>query len=446
MAVPSSGVLSLLAIYNELAENDYSSGTSRTNVSLEELSDGTVATINTNNDADDRPDGSAPHAMSEFYDYDHDVGGVQPPTSISHFASSTTSTTIKFTEPTDGTRVFYTQGAQASFTIFENQTLKIDGATNITTDENGTVFTKTISNNNSSDQIFNPTIAQYQNISLGANDFLDIKLRGRNGASGDFSSTVTHRAYTAPGVPTSLSSSFSQIVAGVNGSGSQGSLNREFHWAAPNGGASSYNIIYGSSTDETHANNNTVTGVTGTSHTVAGLSNYATEYWWIQAVGGGNDTGSLSSRQNFNGGQIDRLPFIYNHAGASFPGTQTLQSTIPSGLAVDDVDSTGQLQFTYDTNTFNDTGGEFDVVVSIISGVGSGHTFRYGASLSSGVSTPTAEGSATTLTGAFGDTVYLNFSFTSNTINGAGTFNRTCRVQIGSAFRDIIIECTAAGK
>ena len=99
MAVPNSGVLSLLAIYNELAENDYSSGTSRTNVSLEELSDGTVATINTSNDSDDRPDGSAPHAMSEFYNYDHDVGGVQPPTNISHFASSTTSTTIKFTEP-----------------------------------------------------------------------------------------------------------------------------------------------------------------------------------------------------------------------------------------------------------------------------------------------------------------------------------------------------------
>ena len=72
MAVPSSGVLSLLAIYNEIAENDYSSGTSRTNVSLEDLSDGTVATINTSNDAADRPNGSAPHNMSEFYAYDHD--------------------------------------------------------------------------------------------------------------------------------------------------------------------------------------------------------------------------------------------------------------------------------------------------------------------------------------------------------------------------------------
>jgi len=73
MAVPSSGVLSLLAIYNEVAENNYSSGTSRTNVSLNSLSTGGVATINTANASADRPDGgSNNHAMSEFYSYNHD--------------------------------------------------------------------------------------------------------------------------------------------------------------------------------------------------------------------------------------------------------------------------------------------------------------------------------------------------------------------------------------
>ena len=75
MAVPDSGVLSLLAIYNELAENNYSSGTSRTNVSLNNLSTGgnpPNQAINTNNDAANRPDGgSNNHAMSEFYSYDH---------------------------------------------------------------------------------------------------------------------------------------------------------------------------------------------------------------------------------------------------------------------------------------------------------------------------------------------------------------------------------------
>ena len=40
---------------------------------MEDLSDGTVATINTANASADRPSGSAPHAMTEFYSYDHDL-------------------------------------------------------------------------------------------------------------------------------------------------------------------------------------------------------------------------------------------------------------------------------------------------------------------------------------------------------------------------------------
>ena len=71
MAVPGSGQLSLLGIKNELDEDDYSAGESYTNVSLNSLSDGTDGTINTNNDAADRPDGSTPHTMSEFYSYNH---------------------------------------------------------------------------------------------------------------------------------------------------------------------------------------------------------------------------------------------------------------------------------------------------------------------------------------------------------------------------------------
>ena len=42
-------------------------------VSLTGASDGTIATINTLNASANRPDGSAPHAMSEFYSYDHDA-------------------------------------------------------------------------------------------------------------------------------------------------------------------------------------------------------------------------------------------------------------------------------------------------------------------------------------------------------------------------------------
>jgi len=73
MAVPSSGELSLKGIVNELDDSDYTSSTLPGPWSLIEASDGTQETINTNNDSSDRPDGSAPHAMSEFYSYDHDA-------------------------------------------------------------------------------------------------------------------------------------------------------------------------------------------------------------------------------------------------------------------------------------------------------------------------------------------------------------------------------------
>ena len=74
MACPSSGNLILNKIQNELLVNDYTAGNVYSDVSLRNLSNGTVATINSdNNAASNRPDGSAPHQMSEFYAYDHDA-------------------------------------------------------------------------------------------------------------------------------------------------------------------------------------------------------------------------------------------------------------------------------------------------------------------------------------------------------------------------------------
>ena len=77
MAVPSSGELSLNSIYNELDDSNYSGGTTNSDVSLTNLSTGgnpPNEAINTaGNDAADRPNGSVPHAMSEFYSYDHDL-------------------------------------------------------------------------------------------------------------------------------------------------------------------------------------------------------------------------------------------------------------------------------------------------------------------------------------------------------------------------------------
>ena len=75
MACPSSGTLSLYGIRHELYNNDYNGSVSLTNISLADASTGVYGTINTNNASADRPDGSTPHAMSEFYSYDHDAAG-----------------------------------------------------------------------------------------------------------------------------------------------------------------------------------------------------------------------------------------------------------------------------------------------------------------------------------------------------------------------------------
>jgi len=66
MTLTSSGQIKMSEINTELGRTSTTSDTT-----LKSLSDGTHATINTANASSDRPDGNAPHAMSEFYSYDH---------------------------------------------------------------------------------------------------------------------------------------------------------------------------------------------------------------------------------------------------------------------------------------------------------------------------------------------------------------------------------------
>jgi len=93
MTLTSSGQISISDINGEFGR----SGTTA-NSSLEDLSDGTVATINTVNASSDRPDGSAPHAMTEFYSYDHDAAAANAS------FGTWSDTTIRFIglEPGDG--------------------------------------------------------------------------------------------------------------------------------------------------------------------------------------------------------------------------------------------------------------------------------------------------------------------------------------------------------
>jgi len=68
MTLTASGQMSINDINVEFGR----SGTTA-NSSLTGLSDGTVATINTDNASANRPDTNAPHNMTEFYSYDHDL-------------------------------------------------------------------------------------------------------------------------------------------------------------------------------------------------------------------------------------------------------------------------------------------------------------------------------------------------------------------------------------
>ena len=79
MSLPAASA----AISMSMINTEFGRTSNTANTSLEDLSDGTVATINTANDSDDRPDGSAPHQMSEFFSYDHDLASTSfSPTSF----------------------------------------------------------------------------------------------------------------------------------------------------------------------------------------------------------------------------------------------------------------------------------------------------------------------------------------------------------------------------
>ena len=441
MAVPSTGPLSLLAISNEVTENDYNDGGSATNISLSNLSDGTVATINVINAEANRPDGSTPHAMSEWYSYDHDKVGVGSPSNLRYVAPSTSTIKFYYTEASNSNRTYVTlidvNGTQHASTT--GTTLNVNGFAGSypvkyqNVDGSGdSDFTV----GGGSDTFLTPPITQ-TTLSLGANQNILIKMYAQDGTGPAGSNSNQLRGYTAPGVPTSLSSSVLQDTPGVNGEVGDEELTGRFHWTAPGGGASSYNIKYGTSNDINNAAT-TLTGVTGTSQTFDDLSNFDNKYWWIQAVGTGGDTGSYSSTQNFNGGTISHLPAI-----TSFPSNPSLSDQIPSGMLASNGATTSVLQAVYSYNTLNSSG-QYDVVVSVSGNSGNG-TFNWNASTSTNPSPTNVQGTtdSVTISGLFGDTIYLIFQFTATSSMSAGSYNRTVLFQVGSAYRIMTVNCTA---
>ena len=104
MAVPGSGTLSLAGILAEITSNAYDAEATD-QASLQRCSVGADGTINEN--STEKPDGNAPHSMSEFYAYDHDAAAAW----TNNYAVSRSITTgsgqaIYFDTPADSTSNF----------------------------------------------------------------------------------------------------------------------------------------------------------------------------------------------------------------------------------------------------------------------------------------------------------------------------------------------------
>ena len=99
MAVPSSGQITMVGIFSEKNEDDYSAMyAEENNISLRGLSsnshdDSDGGNMNLNSNSTSRPNQSAPHSMSEFYGYDNDQTG----TSFSSMYSAFTHTILTTT-------------------------------------------------------------------------------------------------------------------------------------------------------------------------------------------------------------------------------------------------------------------------------------------------------------------------------------------------------------
>ena len=103
MVVPASGnSLSLLGIKREVEDNDYTSTENTyTNIGLGELAINTeINTLGLN--ANEEPDDTAPHAMSEWYSYDHDATApFANAKAVSKTISTGSSNAITFTDTDD---------------------------------------------------------------------------------------------------------------------------------------------------------------------------------------------------------------------------------------------------------------------------------------------------------------------------------------------------------
>ena len=310
MAVPSSpSSITMKGLHNEMTSNNYPSETNPPGaVTMKDLAESgnsggsatSYAVINTNSPS--RPDDDTPHAIGEWYGYDHDFNAsvIQPPSNLTYTATSTTQICFCFTEAnlTEGVCVFF-----GSFGALSGQTFSPDGQSVITVDGSGDSgwMAGPPTNDNHTQGI----------ISLSANECLQIFYKscagnpfGTGAQTSVKSACIT--GYTQPGIPSSLSTT-SITTSGMT-----------IGWTAPTGGVNStngYRYYHGTGTTAT---NNTANDTGNTSVAISGLAPNTRYYWTVKAKGDGGDFGAAATQES---------PY-------TLPG-------VPTGLAASSVTSTG---------------------------------------------------------------------------------------------------------
>ena len=124
MAVPSSGLIRMSGIRNELENNNYAGAYTESSTSLTQASTGVYSSLNVGgNEASDRPNGSTPHAMSEFYSYDHDA------TSLTNFSSSSVQSASKQVCGATLNQTYYHDGSSSLPAVNDNVYSNSSGTT-----------------------------------------------------------------------------------------------------------------------------------------------------------------------------------------------------------------------------------------------------------------------------------------------------------------------------
>ena len=451
MAVPTSGTsnLSMRGIKDELENNNYAGSAAFTNISLSDMSDGTDATINTANAEANRPDAQAPHTMSEWYDYDHDLVGIGTPSNFT-YASTTQAITFTYDEASSTDRTYVELRNLNGSTTFQNQPISDTG------DMSGTapnMYQEVDGSGQSSftlgdgDDTYPGVKGSPTQIStdLNQNDYLTIRARGFDEgtpAYGSYTGDIT--GWTLPDSPTSFAVSHARTGGDDDwGDGDDGAYTETLTWSAQTGGASSYKVTHGPNSSRTNGSNTQDVAVSsGTSLAVTGINNVAQRYAWVAAVGGGGDTGAYTA---LGAHSVNEEYYTSIFAGFTIAGAASTLAG-PFSNIINVVSDVKTFQIVYNTDT------EIRCTLTGNSGLGILYVSMGTGDPGTGGSDNSAtgfvqEGTNCNLTGisTTSDIIYVRFKY--RTHNVAGVYPRTARFEIlgnGAEFSRTITARTTA--